>query len=482
MRLWVWRNFGIEVPEDWEMLQFSKKADAGNVAFADRYRFRLEFSWRALPTAPDLERMMSDYCAKFKLEDPDGVASRIKVAGWPGILSGTGGAGLKSRFARFFRSESCLTEVNFTWPEARDKKLERTVLGGVRVVGERPGGARRWKAFGMDVLASKGMRLQDVNVAPALAVMTFSGEKGTAREERFERRGMTSEWLRRPVGEWLRTRYPEGFDQLSRETRDLPGHTVETVRGTFSVTGLGRLIGRRRRHEAAAWVCPGDGRLYYVQTRSPETQARDGEGGLVVGGLSCCPDVPHARDRSAPGGASQPPPRTRGRGEAGETPGGRSGSNESNAGRRRPGAAGPDVPGSLRPAPPVPDCMPADEGPDGSWKRMLRTRPVQNTAADVKQEGEKGVRITVKKIKPFFLIPPLSWIIRPRLTGSVLLDGLGSQVWDMCTGERTVEDIVDEFARRHRLTFHESRVAVTNYMKLLVERGALAMAMTQAGA
>ena len=89
MLLWVWRNFGIEVPEDWEMLQFSKKADAGNVAFADRYRFRLELSWRVLRAAPDLERMMSDYCAKLKLEDPEGVASRVKAAGWPGILSGS---------------------------------------------------------------------------------------------------------------------------------------------------------------------------------------------------------------------------------------------------------------------------------------------------------------------------------------------------------------------------------------------------------
>jgi hypothetical protein len=125
---------------------------------------------------------------------------------------------------------------------------------------------------------------------------------------------------------------------------------------------------------------------------------------------------------------------------------------------------------------------PADAAPaaDGSWRRMLLSKPVQNAAAEVKAEGQKGVRITVKKRRPFFLIPPLSWFIRPRLTGTVLLDRLGTLVWDLCTGDRTVEQIVDEFARRHRLTFHESRVAVTNYMKLLVERGALAMAMEPA--
>ncbi|MHC5055666.1 MAG: PqqD family protein [Planctomycetota bacterium] len=123
----------------------------------------------------------------------------------------------------------------------------------------------------------------------------------------------------------------------------------------------------------------------------------------------------------------------------------------------------------------------ADVPRDGSWKRMLEARPVRNVAADVKPEGQQGVRITVKKRKPFFLIQPLSWIIRPRLTGTVLLDRLGSQVWDLCADDRTVEQIVDEFARRHRLTFHESRVAVTNYMKLLVERGALAMVQRRTG-
>ncbi len=117
---------------------------------------------------------------------------------------------------------------------------------------------------------------------------------------------------------------------------------------------------------------------------------------------------------------------------------------------------------------------------DGSWRRMLLSQPVQNAAAEVKAEGQKGVRITVKKRRPFFLIPPLSWFIRPRLTGTVLLDRLGTLVWDLCSNDRTVEQIVDEFAHRHRLTFHESRVAVTNYMKLLVERGALAMAMEPA--
>jgi hypothetical protein len=294
MRLWVWRNFGIETPDDWEMLQYSRKVDAGNVAFADRYSFRLEFSWRAAQATPDVERMVTDYRAKLAIENPEGGAARAAAAGWPGLLSGQDapGPGLKSRFVKYFRSESCVTELVFTWPEGRDKKLERTVLEHVRAVSERPGGLRRWKAFGMDILASKGMCLKNVNVAPALAVMTFSGEKRGEREERFERRGMASEWLRAPVGEWLATRLPEELAIESRETRDAPGHTIEAVRGTVHVKGLGRIVGRRRRHEAAAWICPADGRLFYVEAGAPDSDGSKGKKGLIAGRLSCCPDVP----------------------------------------------------------------------------------------------------------------------------------------------------------------------------------------------
>lgn len=113
--------------------------------------------------------------------------------------------------------------------------------------------------------------------------------------------------------------------------------------------------------------------------------------------------------------------------------------------------------------------------PEGSWERMLRARPARNAAADVRRDERDGTRITVRKRKPWFLIPPLSWIIRPRLTGVAALDDLGSQVWGLCDGVRTVEGVIDEFAGAHRLSFHEARVAVTGYMKLLVERGALAM-------
>ena len=57
------------------------------------------------------------------------------------------------------------------------------------------------------------------------------------------------------------------------------------------------------------------------------------------------------------------------------------------------------------------------------------------------------------------------------------LDELGSQVWRLCDGERSAEQIIDEFAKLYQLTFHESRAAVTQYLQELMRRGIVAMAM-----
>jgi hypothetical protein len=46
----------------------------------------------------------------------------------------------------------------------------------------------------------------------------------------------------------------------------------------------------------------------------------------------------------------------------------------------------------------------------------------------------------------------------------------------------TVEELVDRFARTHRLSFHESRVCVTGYLAELVRRGLLALSLQGGGA
>ena len=111
-----------------------------------------------------------------------------------------------------------------------------------------------------------------------------------------------------------------------------------------------------------------------------------------------------------------------------------------------------------------------------SWKSMLQAIPVQNRAAQ--QDIIEGQMVlTVQKKKPAFLVPPLSWVLRPRLRKRIQLDSLGRDIWQLCDGKRSVEEIIDCFAERENLTFHEARVSVTEYLKNLSLRGVVVMAV-----
>jgi hypothetical protein len=110
---------------------------------------------------------------------------------------------------------------------------------------------------------------------------------------------------------------------------------------------------------------------------------------------------------------------------------------------------------------------------------MLEARPVQNKAARVETADDGTLAVYVKKALPWYWRAPLTWVASPRAQRRVALDRLGSEVWRLCDGTRTVEAVVDAFAERHRLTFHEARAAVTGYLRLVIQRGVLAIEMPE---
>ena len=114
---------------------------------------------------------------------------------------------------------------------------------------------------------------------------------------------------------------------------------------------------------------------------------------------------------------------------------------------------------------------------EGPWTTMMRAHALQNRAARV--EREPGERVAVWVKQPRRLLPPLSWIVPFRRERLTRLDRIGSRVWSLCDGRRTVEEVVDVIAEQYRLTFHESRVAVTGYLKTLIQRGVLAIEMAE---
>jgi hypothetical protein len=106
---------------------------------------------------------------------------------------------------------------------------------------------------------------------------------------------------------------------------------------------------------------------------------------------------------------------------------------------------------------------------------ILDSVPQVNRLAKVARgsDGDASIEIPVKR--PRFMVPPISWLFPFSAARRMRLDPLGLAVLDLCDGQRTVEDIVETFAIENRLSFREAQVPVMQFLRLLAQRGVLAI-------
>ncbi len=282
MQEWIWRDFRFELPNDWEMLQFSKERAAGNCTFADRHQFRLELSWKEVPAAPDYERMISDYLQRLKdeqsLEAPEAISHRS----WQGFAARFDDT-QTARFGRYFEPAGRLLELVFFWPKDFQRQLTKEILDSFRHLNQEA--AQHWRAFGLDLHATGGLALDSCEVKPALAQMTFSENGGAGRIESFQRLGMVNTWLTGTVQEWLKGKAPQDINEVEYRSRDVGDHHLELAAGTVPPLKFPKVGRAAFSYRAAAWICPADGRLYSASEIAPAKNRNDRLAGKR---LICC--------------------------------------------------------------------------------------------------------------------------------------------------------------------------------------------------
>jgi hypothetical protein len=261
MKFICWRHFHLQVPDDWEMLLYSRAERAGRCTFADRYQYRLELSWSVFPGPPDTERMISDYATALSNDTRVATVKRTRIGAWEGLVVGSE-TGTSSRFGQYFPGEKCLVELVFPWPHTREQALERAIIATVGEDGADAEGAYRWRAFGMELRVPGDLALHKATIEPGHARMDFRHARDTGRVEKFERMGMVAHWLHGPLDVWLRRRVPPAVKIRETRTETIDQHLVSTITGDQPPKHLSRLLGKRRRYQARAWICPTDGRLY----------------------------------------------------------------------------------------------------------------------------------------------------------------------------------------------------------------------------
>ena len=105
----------------------------------------------------------------------------------------------------------------------------------------------------------------------------------------------------------------------------------------------------------------------------------------------------------------------------------------------------------------------------------LRAVPYRNEMMEVTRRSDGGLLASIPMKRPRYMVPPLSWVLPYSTHRRVELDALGAEVLDLCDGKRSIEGVIERFAAAHKLTFRESQLAVTQFLKQLTQRGLAAI-------
>jgi len=100
--------------------------------------------------------------------------------------------------------------------------------------------------------------------------------------------------------------------------------------------------------------------------------------------------------------------------------------------------------------------------------------PTRNAAVREETRGDALV-LFVPIRKRWWTRGLMAWCLPLRDEKGVALDTLGQEVWRACDGDRRLETLVDEFAGRHRLGFHEARLTVMRFLRMLAQRNLLVL-------
>ncbi len=113
------------------------------------------------------------------------------------------------------------------------------------------------------------------------------------------------------------------------------------------------------------------------------------------------------------------------------------------------------------------------------FQAVLSAVPTQNSAVRVERRAHGTVLMVPLRERRWTKLVRL--VLPLRSERGYALDRLGEEVWSACDGERTLELIVEEFAAAHQLSFHEARLCVMQFIRMLSERNLLALVVPKGG-
>jgi hypothetical protein len=112
--------------------------------------------------------------------------------------------------------------------------------------------------------------------------------------------------------------------------------------------------------------------------------------------------------------------------------------------------------------------------PKISRLEILAAVPVRNSLVEWEANDQEEVVLKVPRrqdrvgrvLHRVFVAPPFK---------QVVLDEVGSDVWQLCTGENDVDTIVKTLAKKYKLSRREVELSLANYLRTLAQRGLIGL-------
>jgi len=121
------------------------------------------------------------------------------------------------------------------------------------------------------------------------------------------------------------------------------------------------------------------------------------------------------------------------------------------------------------------------KGPSIRRSDFLRLKPLRNPMVEWERnkKGEINIIIPLKKIREKMRGAKKEKRRRPGILSKLFpepeekriqLDEIGSVVWELCDGKRTVKEIIGYLHEKYKLLPRELEISLSNYLNSLVER------------
>lgn len=102
-------------------------------------------------------------------------------------------------------------------------------------------------------------------------------------------------------------------------------------------------------------------------------------------------------------------------------------------------------------------------------EQALRARPVRNSMLEWRTSDDGETCLLIPRRKDF-VGRVLGRMLRAPEHKEIVLDEVGSDIWDLCDGQHSVEAIVSTAAKKYKITRRECETSVGMYLKVLSER------------